>query len=63
MEITEKKKDNIITEVTITFQADTITELKDSIWDLSFKYNDMIVAHASGACGSHTIVLINPDSE
>lgn len=63
MEKIIKEKDGQITEVTINFQADTMTEFKDVIWDLGFSYPNMLVAHASGACGSHTLVLVNPNEE
>ena len=63
MEKITKEQEGKITEITITFQADKFSDFRDIVWDLGFKYPDYIVAHASGACGSHTIILINPDAE
>lgn len=63
MEKIIKEKDGKIVEITINFQADKFADFRDVVWDLGFKYPDYAVAHASGACGSHTIVLINQDVE
>lgn len=63
MEKIIKESNGKVVEITINFNADKFSDYRDLVWQLGFEYPDYIVAHANGACGSHTIVLINPDEE